>query len=246
MKLSNTCQYSITLNFLPPCLWFHSSCFPTVFFVLSSEKTLVSLLKMASHILIIFGGSHTDIAITTDFVAISKKFINDGLNPLCLTGTDLCDVLGLCPSLTYGCADTGHQASIYSIQEARENPFYHMASDKGLKKDIFGWIRSISKRVCSGDRIVTVFLTHGSNDPSGLKLITRHQPEWLVLGEIMTMFSTLPRNVCLLIMNESCYPGPWSKIDQDVVVKTAAQEDKKLCNSYSLLGNSMFATAWII
>ena len=203
---------------------------------------------MKSHTLIVFGGSHTDIAIATDFVAISKKFIKDGLNPLCLTGTDLCDVLDICPSLAFGCADTGDRVRIYNMQEARENPFYRMASDKGLKKDIFRWIKNISTRIRPGDRIITVFLGHGSNDASGLKLITRRQPEWLVPGEIMTAVSTLPRNVRLLIVNERCYPGPWSKMGQDFTVETAAQEDKKSYNSHFPTGKRgclMFATAWI-
>ena len=64
------------------------------------------------------------------------------------------------------------------MQEARENPFYRMASHEGLKKDIFRRVENISTTVRSGDRIITVFLAHGRNDTSGLQLRTGRLSEW--------------------------------------------------------------------
>lgn len=208
-----------------------------------------------AHTLIVYGGRRTDIAIATDFVAISKKFLNDGLGPLCLTGTDLRDVMDICPSLVFGRADLGNRTTVYNMQEATHNRFYRVASNEGLKRDIFRWIENVCNIVRPGDRIITVFLAHGRNDTHGLKLITGRQTEWLVPEEIITAFSTLPPNVRLLVVNEGCYSGPWSEIaqaftnnGQDVLVEAAAQGDEKSYNYLSPSGKrrcSMFATAWI-
>lgn len=207
-----------------------------------------------AHTLIVYGGSHTDVAIATDFVAISKKFLNDGLNPLCITGTDIRDVLDICPSLVFGRADLGNRTTIYNMQEAAHNRFYRIASNQGLKRDIFRWIGNVCNIVRPGDRIITIFLAHGRDDTHGLKLMTGRQTEWLVPEEIVTAFSTLPPNVRLLVVNEGCYSGPWSEIaqaftnnGQDVLV-AAARGDEKSYNYFSPSGKrrcSMFATAWI-
>lgn len=45
-----------------------------------------------SHALVVFGGSMYDHALTTGFVAISKKLIADGLQPTCISGTHIKDV----------------------------------------------------------------------------------------------------------------------------------------------------------
>ena len=208
-----------------------------------------------AHTLIVYGGNHTDVPIATDFVAISKKFLNDGLNPLCLTGIDLRDVLDICPSLVFGRADLGNRTTIYSMQEATHNRFYRIASNQGLKTDVLRWIGNVCNIVRPGDRIITIFLAHGRDDTHGLKLSTGPQTEWLVPEEIITAFSTLPPNVRLLVVNEGCYSEPWSDIaqaftsnSQHVLVEAAAREDEKSYHYVSPSGKrrcSMFATAWI-
>ena len=63
--------------------------------------------------LIAFGGAPMDHAIATDFVAISKALISQNLNPTCLSGIDLLDVMDMIGfPLVFGREDLGDRTVV--------------------------------------------------------------------------------------------------------------------------------------
>jgi hypothetical protein len=86
------------------------------------------------HALVVFGGEYYDLALATDFCAISKKFINDGLHPTCLSGTDLFTVNAF-KTLEFGRDDLGRTTDIVYTREegASSNQFYRKVGSRDVQ-----------------------------------------------------------------------------------------------------------------
>lgn len=67
-----------------------------------------------SYTLVVFGGRWNDTALATDFVAISKKFKADGLEPTCLSGTDLFTTTSVHGPLYFGRDDLRGRTEVYN------------------------------------------------------------------------------------------------------------------------------------
>ncbi|KAJ5282497.1 hypothetical protein N7505_000477 [Penicillium chrysogenum] len=182
--------------------------------------------------LVVFGGRVVDIALATDFVMIAKKFISDGLNPTCLSGTHLYDITHMSGPFLFGREDLRERVPIYDSQEAT-TPFYQL-NTRGVKQHVMDWIRNISGRVGAGDRIIIVLIGHGHAENHALTLYPqRAEREFLSKAEMIAALSVLPPNVRLLVVNEACYSGSWATIapdighQRDVLVETAATVGEK-------------------
>ncbi|KAJ9230278.1 hypothetical protein DTO169E5_8513 [Paecilomyces variotii] len=182
---------------------------------------------MSPFTLVVFGGRVYDIALATDFVIIGKKFITDGLNPTCLSGTNLYDITNICGPFLFGREDLRARVPIYDSQEAMR-PLYRLEAH-GLKSHIINWIRFVSGQVRPGDRIIIVPIGHGNQRDSAVTLSPQHvKPEFLSKAEMVGALSILPPKVRLLIVNEACYSGTWATIaadvgaQRDMLVETAA------------------------
>ncbi|KAJ9216051.1 hypothetical protein DTO166G4_2295 [Paecilomyces variotii] len=177
--------------------------------------------------LVVFGGRVYDMALATDFAIIGKKFIADGLNPTCLSGTNLQDITNMFGPFLFGREDLRARVPIYDSQEAMR-PFYRLEAH-GLKPHIMNWIRFVSGQVRPGDRIIIVLIGHGNKKDGAITLSPQHaKPEFLSKAEMVRALSILPPKVRLLIVNEACYSGTWAMIapdvgaQRDVLVETAA------------------------
>lgn len=112
-----------------------------------------------SQTLVVFGGHRTDIPLATDFVTIAKKLIANGLDPTCISGTDLRDVMELVNfPLVFGREDIGC-TQVYDKVEAT-TPFYPMVSPEGLKHDVLIWIANVARSLVPNSRIVLIFVGH--------------------------------------------------------------------------------------
>lgn len=170
---------------------------------------------MSPFTLVVFGGRVYDIALATDFVIIGKKFITDGLNPTCLSGTNLQDITNMFGPFLFGREDLRARVPIYDSQEAMR-PFYRLEAH-GLKSHIMNWIRFVSGQVRPGDRIIIVLIGHGNQRDSAVTLYPQHaKQEFLSKAEMDAALSILPPKVRLLIVNEACYSGTWAMIAPDV------------------------------
>lgn len=209
---------------------------------------------MVSHTLIVFGGWKHDFALATDFVAIAKKFMADGLQPTCLIGTDLRDVMGVVNfPLVFGREDLGGHRVVYTRAETL-NPFYTMASQNGLKHDLLAWIRSKANILQPHDRILIVFVSHGQRGGGNLMLVSRGRYEFLTKSEVIAALNVLPMNTRITILNEACYPSHWVDVapqtgaGHNVLVECASQANELSHNWYSGSGTyhcNMFAVAWL-
>ncbi|KAJ5759793.1 hypothetical protein N7520_006949 [Penicillium odoratum] len=176
--------------------------------------------------LVVFGGGVLDVALATDFVMISKKFIADGLNPTCLSGTNIHDITSMVGPLLFGRDDLRQRVPIYESQEAVQ-PFYRLESH-GLKTHIMRWITLVSGSVRPGDRIIIILIGHGNSERGDITLSLQHaRSEFLSKAEMIAALSVLPPHVRLLIVDEACYSGTWATIapeiggKRDVLVETA-------------------------
>lgn len=169
-----------------------------------------------SYTLIVFGGNWSDLALATDFVAISKKFMADGLDHTCLSGTDLYITTLTYGPLLFGRDDLRKRTEVYNVTEAT-NPFYRLVGAEGLKEPIIRWIRNVSHRAKAGDRIIIVLIGHGQTDTANVVLNSRYGKKYLTKTEISASLSTLPDNVLIMLVNEACFSGSWAPIAIDVV-----------------------------
>lgn len=196
-----------------------------------------------------------DHAIATDFVAISKALISQNLNPTCLSGIDLRDVMDMIGfPLVFGREDLGDRTVVYTHQEAAGTRFYHLAG-ASLKNTIMAWIGNAAAVMRPGDRLVLIFLGPG-NSAGDLTLTSQGRTELLSKSEIVVALKQLPRHVRVTIMNESCYSGSWGDVSlnvgdgkkRDVLSENACQHDERSWNYYSSSGIyrcSLFAAAWL-
>lgn len=113
--------------------------------------------------LLCLGGAWYDLALATDFVAISKKFIKDGLDPTCLSGVDLYITTNALGPFIFGRDDMRGRTEVYNVEEA-VNPFYHLVGEEGLKKRVIDWIENVADLAKAGDRIVIILICHGVDD----------------------------------------------------------------------------------
>lgn len=221
----------------------------------TNPSTMAPAARNPTRTLIAFGGAQIDNAIATDFVAISKALINNNLNPTCLSGTDLRDVMGIVGyPLVFGREDLGSRTVVYTHQEAAGIPFYHLAG-ASLKNSIITWISNAAADMCPGDRMVLVLLGHGTAK-GDMILSTRGRTEVLTKSEIIVSLRWLPRNVRVTVMNESCYSGSWSEVASNVgdggkravLAENACEHNELSWNYYSSSGRfrcSLFAVAWL-
>jgi hypothetical protein len=187
----------------------------------------MSALAYHTFALVVFGGRVWDTALATDFVMIAKKFMADGLNPTCLSGTHLYDITNMSGPFLFGREDLRERIPIYDSQEAM-SPFYRLEATS-LKSHIMDWVRNVSDQVRSGDRIIVVLIGHGTQRDGAVTLYPQHgKQEFLSKAEMIAALSVLPPDVRLLIVNEGCYSGTWATIapelsaQRDVLVETAA------------------------
>lgn len=123
-------------------------------------------------------------ALATDFAIIGKKFIADGLNPTCLSGTNLQDITNMFGPFLFGREDLRARVPIYDSQEAMR-PFYRLEAH-GLKPHIMNWIRFVSGQVRPGDRIIIVLIGHGNKKDGAITLSPQHaKPEFLSKAEMV-------------------------------------------------------------
>ncbi|KAJ5229421.1 hypothetical protein N7489_010129 [Penicillium chrysogenum] len=205
-----------------------------------------------SFTLVVFCGGILDASLATDFVMVPKKFMADGLDPTCLSGTHLRLITDTTGPFLFGRDDLGPRSQIYDSSEAA-NPFYHIAGPGGLKRKILNWVRNVSTRVATGDRVIIIFMAHGLD---GSRIILKSQigTEYLTRAEVTTALATLPQGIRVLLVNEACYSGSWATIaadtgsGRDVVVETAASIGEQSYNYRSASGRyrcSLFAAAFI-
>lgn len=131
-----------------------------------------------SHTLIVFGGSQLDVALATDFVAISKKFIADGMRPTCMAGTHLRDVMAVIGfPLIFWREDFGRK-KVYDKPEA-ENSFYQLAGPNGFKHDVFDSVSNVAAGLSPGDRVIIILICHGQGQNKTVSFTTRGRNEYL-------------------------------------------------------------------
>ncbi|KAJ5983223.1 hypothetical protein N7481_005322 [Penicillium waksmanii] len=181
--------------------------------------------RMHTFTLVMFGGHVLGLALATDFVMISKRFIADGLNPACISSTNLQDITNVYGPFLFGREDLRDRIQIYDDEEAM-TPFYQL-EDRSLKLPTLDWVRSTSAQVRAGDRIIIVLIGHGNSD-GYIELNPQHGPvEFLAKAEMLAALSVLPRDVRLLIINEACFSGKWATMapdlgpERDVLIETS-------------------------
>ena len=207
-----------------------------------------------AYTLVVFGGHIYDIALATDFVVISKKFISDGLNPTCLSGTDLADITNMSGPLLFGRDDMRTRTQVYDSDEARV-PFYQLSAPSGTKRLALNWIQNVAPRLRQGDRVVIVFIAHGERNSSNIILSNGPRGnEYLSRTEVIAALSVLPAGVRVLLINEACFSGSWTTAAPElggacnVMVETASTINERGANYRSASGRyrcSLFATAHI-
>lgn len=116
------------------------------------------------------------------------------------------------------------------------------------------WIRNVSSVVRPGDRVIIIFIAHGTPDAE-LVLKSRVGTEPLTSTEVTASLSTLPCDIRFLIVNEACYCGSWSTIATDIgdrrgflVERASTHPGERSCNCRSASGKcrcSLFTTAWV-
>ncbi|ODM22966.1 hypothetical protein SI65_00555 [Aspergillus cristatus] len=207
-----------------------------------------------SYALIVFGGSIYDVALATDFVKLYKKFTADGLNPTCLSGTNLADITYMSGPLKFGRDDIRTPIRVYDNTEA-QTPFYQLSGAGSTKQLALTWIRNVASRLKAGDRIILVFVAHGEQGSTHLILNNgTHGRELLTETEIIAALSSLPAGVRVLLINEACFSGGWTTAapdlgpTRDVMVETASTVNEPAPNYRSASGRfrcSLFAAAYI-
>ncbi|OJJ42434.1 hypothetical protein ASPZODRAFT_76708 [Penicilliopsis zonata CBS 506.65] len=203
--------------------------------------------------LVVFGGRIGDTALATDFVMISKKFMEDGLQPTCLSARHLETITDMSGPFLFGREDLGRRVQIYDSQEAR-SPFYRLDTH-GVKSHALAWARGVSRQVSPGDRIVIVLMGHGRESDGAVVFYPQHaEREYLSKVEMTAALSVLPPHVRLLIVNEACYSGTWATIatdigsQRDVLVETAATVGEQSWNYISGSGRNrctLFGAAFV-
>ncbi|CAG8903701.1 unnamed protein product [Penicillium egyptiacum] len=205
-----------------------------------------------SFTLVVFGGSIVDPYLATDFVMVSKKFMADGLDPTCLSGTHLRLITDMSGPFLFGRDDLRSLSQIYDSSEAA-NPFYRIAGPGGLKREILNWVRNVSTRVVSGDRVIIIFMAQGLQR-SDIILNSQIGTEYLTRAEVTTALAILPQGIRVLLANEACYSGSWATIaadtdsGRDAAVATAGSIGEQSYNYRSASGRyrcSLFAAAFI-
>lgn len=83
----------------------------------------------------------------------------DGLDPTCLSGTDLYTATSTY-GLLFGRDDLRKRTEVSNTIEAT-NPFYRLVGAECLKEKILRWIQNMSSRVKTGDHIIIVLISHG-------------------------------------------------------------------------------------
>lgn len=190
---------------------------------------------------VVFGRSILDFPLATDFVVISKKFISDGLNPTCLLGIDLADVINMSGRLLFGRDDLRDRVQVYDHDEA-QSPFYQLSAPHCTKHLALSCIRNIAPRLRPGDHVILVFTAHGQRDTN---IILHNGPlgiEYLTKTEAIAALSILPASIRILLVNEACYSGGWTTAapvlgdTRDIMVETASATNEKASNyrSFSL------------
>lgn len=129
--------------------------------------------RMHTFALVMFGGHVLYLALATDFVMISKKFVADGLNPACISSTNLQDITNVYGPFLFGREDLRDRIQIYDDEEAM-TPFYQL-EDRSLKLLTLDWGRSTFAQVRAGDRIIIVLIGHGNSD-GYIELNPQHGP----------------------------------------------------------------------
>jgi hypothetical protein len=135
--------------------------------------------------LLVFGGRAMDLALATDFCAMSRKFGRDGLNPRSLSGIDLVSTVQEFKTLKFGRDDLNRaREDVFTREQASsEERFYTIVGPGGFKVAIFDWLDDVKARALKGDRIVIVFCAHGSEDGC-VVLNTQDEKEYLSRTEI--------------------------------------------------------------
>ena len=181
-----------------------------------------------AYTLVVFGGDFSDVALATDFCAISKKFIRDGLAPTCLSGSDLSVTVNAYKTLRFGREDLGWQREdVYTRSEgATANQFYQLVPPRSFKRTIFDWLENEKAKAVGSDRLVLVFCAHGQEYSCNVVLETQGEPrpELLSKTELGNSLAGHAAGVRILIVDEACFSGSWTTLSPDLPGKQVLVE----------------------
>ena len=129
-----------------------------------------------------FGAKFNDLALATDFCAILKTFINDGLHPTCFSGIDLFTTIKMFKTLKSGHEDLGRMTrdTVYT----REEGAYRKMGSRAFGVAAFNRLNRVKGKAVKGDRRIIVFCAHGQPNSGNLVLEAQNSKERLSKSEI--------------------------------------------------------------
>ncbi|KAI9926231.1 hypothetical protein ASPWEDRAFT_43586 [Aspergillus wentii DTO 134E9] len=151
------------------------------------------LAAQTSYTLVAFCGDTDDVALATDFIQISKRFIEGGLKPTCLSSRNIEETT----------------SSTKKLPSNTEKPFYQVTRPEDLKQQILNWTTNISPHLHSGDRVIIVLIGNGTRNRPDFIINSEHGREFLTRTEVTASLSTIPKDVGLLIISEVCFTKSW-------------------------------------